>query len=170
MRISFFTLLVALMILAGCKKASGPVNFVCTVDGTSKLQGTAVTFYNSTVGTFQVIMNGPNGESTALNWYGIDSIQGEKSISARTYTIPAIALPPLTLTGTFSSPNTGPVYVYTTGNGNNLGGTITITQNTGPGGLISGTYSFNAINTTSGAYDTVYITQGSFTNVAVVSQ
>jgi hypothetical protein len=152
--------LLSVLLLGACKKTSNaPVNFSCYVNG-AQLQGNAKTLFNGSA--FQILMNGPNGESTALTWYSMytDSAIGRVS---GTYTIPAIELPPAVLAGSFAAPYGQAVYY--TGTGNNLGGTITITSNTGSGGTISGTYSFNALYQNGGFVDTVHITRGTFTNV-----
>jgi hypothetical protein len=161
MRIRFIVSLIFLLTLGACKKSSGPINYSCSIDG-STMTGNAVTLYNGY--QFQVLMNGSNGEAVSLIWYGIDSI---KQLTPRTYTIPANALPPAILAGAFQAP--GGQEEYITGGGNNLGGTVTILKNTGPGGVISGTFSFNALNTAAYLYDTVYVTSGTFTDVYVVS-
>jgi|GEM_PF-3629841 len=160
--------ILALIFVSGCKKTSLPQNFTCRVStstSSSVMTGNAKTLYDGS--QFQVLMTGPNGESAALTWGQINSASTIAGIN-HTYTIPANALPPFTLTGSFAAPYGSST--YTSGAGNNLGGTVTITQNTGLGGVISGTFSFNAINTSSYLTDTVYITQGTFTNVPVVSQ
>jgi hypothetical protein len=93
------------------------------------------------------------------------SIASVNNITARSYTLPANALPPFSISGTYAS-----IYgaLYNSGQGNNLGGNVTITSNSGPGGTISGTYYFNGLNQ-SNSRDTAYITSGTFTNVPVVS-
>jgi hypothetical protein len=151
----------AILLLAACNKSVGPTNFTCHVNG-SVFQGTASTLFNPTTGTFQVIMNGANNEAVALNWYYIDSLSGTKTLTDRTYNIPT--LPPCTLEGAFAAPYGSGTYSTC---GTNLGGSVTITNNTGPGGEMSGTFSFHARNTS--YYDTVFVSQGSFTNVPIAA-
>ena len=165
MRLLITLCLFFLLFITACKKSSGPVNFSCTVNG-SVVKGTATTGYNLGAGEFQIAMSGPNNEGIALDWYNIDSLGGARYITG-TYTIPAIMLPPPTLVGNVIAPYGGST--YSTGAGRNLGGTITITSNTGPGGTISGTFSFNALNTNQYSYDTAYVTNGVFNNVGIPS-
>lgn len=176
----FFVALIVILFLFSCNKNNTAINFQCYVADTylnnntpTLANGAASTTYNaaSVPPYFQLNMSGANNQSVSIIWYNIDSIAAVRSIIPRTYTIPAFPLPPLTVeavyTSAFSAPSGTSTY-YSQG-ARNLGGFVTITQNTGPGGFISGTYVFNAINQ-SAPYDTVYITNGSFTNVPVVSQ
>lgn len=150
------------MLLNSCSKNNKVINFNCTVNG-SAINGNAVTYYNSSQSSFQITMTGPYNQAVTLVWYNIGSIASVNSITARSYTLNA--LPPFSQAGIYAS-----MYgaIYTTSTGNNLGGNVTITSNTGPGGTISGTYYFNALNQ-SNNYDTVHIASGTFTNVPVVS-
>jgi hypothetical protein len=156
-----FTPVIAILLLCGCTKSSAPINFNCLVNG-SYLQGTGVTYYTDPP-TFQFTMNGTNTQAVTLFWYNIDSAAGiHTQIPAKTYAIPSNTLPPFTVSGSYTSQFGAAT--YNTGSGQ--GGSITVTSNTGVGGTMSGTFYFNAINTNS-PYDTIHITNGTFTNIRV---
>ena len=151
------------LLLGGCKKTNTTYNYTYRVDG-NVAQGTGSTYYDNTNSIFQINLNGTGGQQVALIWNYMPSISSINNLTTTTYPIAAHPLPPSYQSGTFS-PAYSSAY-YTTGGG--VGGTITLTKNTGAGGLMSGTFSFTAINGSS-PYDTVYITQGTFTDVPVVS-
>jgi hypothetical protein len=167
-------------LLGGCSKDKTPVNFSCLIAGTAinsnkpgLLNGYAVGSFNTSnyPPYFQLTMNGSYGQAVSVIWYGIDSPVDAGHITPKAYTLPAYAQPPLTIAAAYQSSATSAIgqSSYYTGVGRNLGGTVTVTNNTGAGGVISGTFSFNALNQ-SYPYDTVYVTSGTFTNVAVPAQ
>jgi Family of unknown function (DUF6252) len=164
MRLKFILTVLSIMLLNSCNKNNTVVNFNCTVNGTA-VNGNGVTYYNSAQSTFQITMTGAYNQAVTLVWYNIGSIGSVNNITARSYTLPANALPPFSISGTYAS-----MYgaLYNSGQGNNLGGNVTITSNSGPGGTISGTFYFNGLNQ-SNRYDTVHIASGTFTNIPVVS-
>lgn len=158
----FFSSVVAILLLAGCTKSDAPVNFNCKVNG-SYMQGTGVTYYTNPP-TFQLAMTGPNNQIVSINFYNIDSTAGIRSqLPPGTYTMSTNPLPPFVASATYSSLG---VNSYNTGSNSTFGGSVTITNNTGVGGVMSGTFSFTGLNSNS-PYDTVRITNGSFTNVKV---
>jgi hypothetical protein len=165
MRILIFSTLLMILLLGGCSKNNNAVNFACLVSGTS-VSGNAITFYNpaSIPSTFQVTMNGPSNSSVTIVWYNISSIAAVSHLTG-TYTMPSHPLPPLVAGATYVSQYG--YSQYNTGVGNNLSGSVTITKNTGPGGVISGTFYFNALNGNNTA-DTAHVTQGTFADVPVV--
>lgn len=178
MRIHYIFCIAAVMLLTRCKKDNAPINFNCTLSGNlttaTTVQGNASTSYDLITGqpgyALQIAMSGPSSSFINLYWYNLDSINAEKNITAKTYTIPNYSA------GLVAPFSVGAVYApqgsnvnqdaYTTGSGS--GGTITVTGNTGPGGTISGTFSFTAINAYA-PYDTVRA-NGTFTNVPVATQ
>ena len=162
MRFQFFIAAIMLILLAGCKKSNLPVNYTCLING-STVTGNAFTEFNPGGANFIIQMSGANNSYIDLTWFDIDSVNAEKAIIPKTYTMPNYQLPPYTLVASYISQ-------YQYGNYNNAsgGGSITITSNTGPGGVISGTFNFKAYNTNP-PYDSVVVTQGSFTNVPVAS-
>ena len=167
MRIKLFATIITIMLLGGCSKNNTVINFNCLVNGTS-VNGNAVTFYNNTAGTptFQVTMSGPNISAVTIVWYNINTLADEANITDRSYTMPANPMPPLTVSGSYAGQLSSAI--YNTGTGNKLDGNVTVTKNTGPGGVISGTFYFNGLNSVN-SLDTVHITQGTFTSVPVVT-
>jgi hypothetical protein len=167
-----FLVAITIMLLGSCSKTKYPINFNCKVADTyinnnvpTLISGNANTFYNPSLYTFQITMSGPGSQQVALVWYNVDSLNGIKALTAKTYTINPFQYNTPTLVGSYEAQNSSGTYV--TGGASNLAGTVTITSNTGPGGAISGTFTFNALNSAQG--DTVYITQGSFTNLSIQS-
>ena len=162
MRIKFCLSVVVILLLAGCTKTNAPVNFNCKVNGTY-MQGTGVTYYTNPP-VFQLVMTGPNNQIVTVNWNNIDSVGGIRTqMGPGTYTMSTSPLPPFIASASYASFG---INNYITGSGSAFGGSVTITNNTGLGGLMSGTFSFTALNTNA-PYDTVYVTAGSFTNVRV---
>lgn len=177
------TLLVSALVIAllcGCKKDNLPVNFSYTIAGNglngnvaTQNQGNAQTQYISIASTsqpyFQINLNGPNNQSVFIAWYQApysDSSAASliNKIGTKTFNLPSFPLTPFIISAGYNSPYG--LTQYFTGNGTNTGGSVTITKNTGPGGVMSGTFYFNALNT-SYPLDTVYVTQGTFTNVPI---
>lgn len=152
-------LLLLALLPGACKKNNTVVNYSYTVNG-STITGNAVASYDPLAANFEILMNGPNNSYVALVWFGIDSQAAIHTIVPKTYVMPHYALPPYNLLATFESQYQANQYVNSFG-----GGSITITTNTGPGGLISGTFNFIAFNSNT-SYDSVVVTNGSFTNVA----
>ncbi len=111
----------------------------------------------------QINLLGPNSSAVTITWYSIDSIGAIRNIVAKNYPIPAYQLPPFSIATAFVTNSGGVIYSTTHTSGN-----VTVTNNTGPGGVISGTFSFDAINTAD-ASDSVVITGGTFTNLAIPS-
>jgi len=178
MRLTYFFCIAAVLLLAACKKPA-QINFNCNLSGnlttSTAIIGNAVTSFDAIASqpepTFEINMNGPGGSSVNLIWYNLDSVNAEKNITDRTYTMPnrsAGLLAPFSV-GAVYVPAGGNVsgVAYSTGSGS--GGTITITGNSGPGGTISGGFSFTAINPYY-PFDTVRVTNGTFTNVPVATQ
>jgi len=169
MRLGPVLFVASILLMAGCSKDSGPVNFNCKVNG-SYISGTAVTYYYTTSPpTFQIVLTGPGSQAATIIWYGgtytsLDSVNGIKGLTAHSYTMPANPLPPFAVAALFTSGYGA--NSYSTGEGTGTSGTVTITNNTGAGGVISGTFSFNALNSNY-PYDTIHITDGSFTNVGI---
>jgi hypothetical protein len=149
-------------LLTGCSK-SPATNFSCLINGAT-FTGSGVTTINTTASTptFNVVMIGVNYVTVTLTWYNIDSAGAERTIVPKTYPIPVYQLPPFTVSA--SVVNASGVTYSTT----NTSGSITVTSNTGPGGVISGTFSFDAINPNNSS-DSIVITQGIFTKVPVIS-
>jgi hypothetical protein len=175
----YFIYIVALaLLLTECKKQA-PINFNCDISGTTtaatSVIGNATTSYDLITGqpgyAFQISMSGPSSSFINLYWYNLDSVNAEKFITAKTYTIPnysAGLVAPFSVGAVYAPQGSNVTQVaYTTGGGS--GGTVTVTGNSGPGGTISGTFSFVGINTNN-PYDTVRVTNGTFTNVPVASQ
>lgn len=154
----------ALLLLAGCSK-SLPVNFSCQVNG-SAINGNGNTELNTNTSppSFEVLLNGTGNTTIILQWYGIDSVGAIASIVPKTYNIPFRQLPPYIISATLLV-NLGQATYRTAG----TSGTVTVSSNSGPGGSISGTFSFDAINTYNSS-DSVVVTQGSFTNIPVISR
>ncbi len=163
---SFFCVAMVLL-LFGCKKESAPENFSCTLTGNlttpATLTGNASTSFAGS--KFLITMSGPYSAVISIAWYNIDSPGAERGITSRAYTISADTLSAPVASASYApqNPSYGGVF-YNTGAG--TGGTVTITGNTGPGGVISGTYSFTALNPYY-PFDTVYLSNGAFTNVPV---
>jgi hypothetical protein len=166
------------LLLTDCKKQA-PINFNCDISGTyisaTSVIGNAGTSFNSIstqpLPAFEITMNGPGSSLITLFWYNLDSVNAEKNITAKTYTIPKFSsglVAPFSVSALYAPPGSNISQVaYTTGSGS--GGTITVTGNTGPGGSISGTFSFTGINA-SNPNDSVQVTNGTFTNVPVSNQ
>ena len=168
MRSTLFAIAIVIILLCGCKKENLPVNYSYTIAGNalnsdvaSKIVGNAQTTYVSIASTsqpyFQLNLNGPSNQSVFIAWYQApysDSSAASliNKIGTRTFSLPAAAYG---------------LSQYFTGNGNNTGGTVTITKNTGPGGVMSGTFYFNAVAAPNYPYDSVYVTQGTFTDVPI---
>lgn len=180
MRTTLLITALAIVLLCGCKKENLPVNYSYYIAGNglngdvaTQIQGNAQTQYVSIASTtqpyFQITMNGPGNQSVFIAWYQAhysDSSAASliNKIGTRTFTLPAFPLTPFIISAGYTG-----IYgqtQYFTGNGTNTGGTVTITKNTGPGGVMSGTFSFNALNT-SYPLDTVYVMSGTFTNVPI---
>ena len=170
MRTTFLVTIIAIMILGGCKKSSGPVNFSCDIAGiinNNNYTPVAVTgnaniaYFNTIYPPYiQLTMTGSGNQTVAISWYNIDSLGAIGQLAQTTYTIPAHTNYPPTISAVYNAPYGTATYQ----NGFGTGGTVTITKNTGHGGVMSGNYSFSALNQ-SAPYDTIYITNGTFTNV-----
>jgi hypothetical protein len=172
MRTLLIASVVSMMMICGCKK-NNPANYSCMINSPvlttnvpTLINGFANAVYNTTTGAFQVIMPGINSQSVVLTWFNIDSVGGVKSINGRSYytnyqySTPAV-------TGSYISQfNSG---TYTTNVPLLHTGTITVVNNTGVGGSISGTFFFSAENS-SYPYDTVNVSQGVFTNLPIVAE
>ena len=176
MRIKYLFLIAAVMLLTRCKKDTAPINYNCDISGNytsaASISGNAVTSFDAIQGQpgagFEITMHGPTNTVLNLVWYNLDSVSAENNITARTYTMPnrsAGLLAPFSVSGQYTSNITGATYITGIGSG----GTITVTSNTGPGGTISGTFSFTGINAYP-PYDTLRVTNGTFTKVAVATQ
>ena len=176
MRIKYFFLIAAVMLLTRCKKEPAPINFNCDLSGNltsaTSISGNAVTSFDVISGQpgagFEITMHGPSSTVLNLVWYNHDSVNAENNITSRTYTMPnrsAGLLAPFSVSGQYASNISGATYITGIGSG----GTITVSGNTGPGGTISGTFSFTGINPYY-PYDTLRITNGTFTKVPVATQ
>ena len=176
MRIRYLFCIVAVMLLTRCKKDSAPINFNCDIGGNltsaSSISGNAVTSFDAIQGqpgaAFEITMYGPSRTVLNLVWNNLDSVNAEKNITARTYPMPnrsAGLLAPFSVSGQYASNLTGTTYITGVGSG----GSITVTGNTGPGGTISGTFSFTGINPYY-PYDTIRVTNGVFTDLKVATQ
>ena len=176
MHIKYLFLIAAIMLLTRCKKDTAPINFNCDLSGNltsaTSISGNAATSFDVISGQpgagFEITMHGPNNSVLNLVWYNLDSVNAENNITARTYTMPnrsAGLLAPFSVSGEYASNLTGATYITGIGSG----GTITVTGNTGPGGIISGTFSFTGINPYY-PYDTMRVTNGVFTKVQVATQ
>ena len=161
MRYISLTVIAIILLLCGCKKTNTAYNFSYRVNGTVT-QGTGVTYYDNTNSVFYINLNGVAGQQASLVWNYMPSISSINNLTTTTYSIAAHQLPPNYESASYSPPYSAAY--YSTGGG--VGGTITLTKNTGAGGLMSGTFSYTAINGSS-PYDTVYITQGTFTDVPI---
>jgi hypothetical protein len=178
MRMKCLFCIATVLLLADCKKQA-PVNFNCHISGTTtsatSVIGNAVTSYDAIMSqpgaAFEITMYGPSSSVVNLIWYNLDSVNAEKFITPVTYNMPvrsAGLLAPLSVSGAYAPPGSNISGVaYITGAGS--GGSITVTGNTGPGGTISGTFSFTGINAYN-PYDTIRVTDGAFTNVPVATQ
>ena len=181
MRSTLLASALVIALLCGCKKDNLPVNYSYYIAGNglngdvaSQIQGNAQTHYISIASTstpyFQITLLGPGNQSVFIDWYQApysDSSAASliNKIGTRTFSIPAHPLPPFIIAAGYSSAYG--LSNYVTGTGTNTGGSVTITKNTGPGGVMSGTFYFNAVNTSSYPYDSVYVTQGTFTDVPI---
>jgi hypothetical protein len=178
MRMKYLFGIAAVLLLAECKKQA-PINFNCDISGTytsaTSVIGNASTSYVPISGqpgyALQISMSGPSSSSINLYWYNLDSVNAEKNITAGVYTIANYSsglVAPFSVGAVYAPPGSNISQIaYPTGNGS--GGTIRITGNTGPGGTISGTFSFTGINS-GNPYDTLRVTNGTFTNVPVATQ
>jgi hypothetical protein len=170
MRTRFLITIFVVILLGGCKKSSGPVNFSCYIAGTylnsntpTLVNGNAsAAYYNSVYPPYlQLTMTGIGNQTVAISWYNIDSVGAIVSqLTPKTYTIPAHTNYPPTVSAVYNAQYGTATYL----NGNGAGGTVTITSNTGT--TLSGNYSFSVLNQTI-PFDTVYVTQGTFTNVPI---
>jgi hypothetical protein len=170
MRTTFLVTIIAIILLGGCKKSAGPTNFSFYSAGAINnnyyapvlVEGNASFQYQNTIAPpyIQLTMTGPGNQTAAISWYNIDSLAAEGQLTPGTYSIPAHTNYPPTVSAVYNAPYGAATYL----NGAGTGGTVTITKNTGHGGVMSGSFSFTALNQ-SFPYDTVYITQGNFSNV-----
>ncbi len=181
MRSTLLATAIIIILLCGCKKENLPVNYSYTIAGNalnsdvaSKIVGNAQTTYVSIASTsqpyFQLNLNGPSNQSVFIAWYQApysDSSAASliNKIGTRTFSLPAYPLTPFIISAGYTAAYG--LSQYFTGNGNNTGGTVTITKNTGPGGVMSGTFYFNAVAAPNYPYDSVYVTQGTFTDVPI---